>query len=156
LRILNGLSQSGSAPEWKPEQEAERYFEEAKWAMRWKLYREAQVASEASWALGRMNKETARLRISAWTADLRETLRKSDRQYFMQMRRERAPRLERPPLEPAFLVAAGRSLELFVEGSRTLLSADATPDSADLLSRAGLRWGPSDDRRGSHVRPGQR
>jgi len=124
------LNQPGAAPDWKPEEEAERYFEEAKWAMRWKLYREAQVAGEASWALGRMNKETATLRVSALTADLRETLRRSMLEHFMRRRNGVSSSYGPPPPKPTYLPAAGRSLELFLEGSRTLLRGDASPDYA--------------------------
>ncbi len=128
-RVLGGLSRSGPAPEWKPEQEAERYFEEAKWAFRWKLYREAEVAAEASWALGRMNKETAMLRVRACTVGLQDSLRRSAVEHVMRMRASPSSYGPTPP-QPTYLPTATRGLELFLEGSRTLFRGEAPPDYA--------------------------
>lgn len=54
---------------WNPAEEAEQYFDEAKWAYRWGMLREAQAASEASWALGNKRKEVAELRIRVYEAE---------------------------------------------------------------------------------------
>jgi hypothetical protein len=67
-RILATLKKPALAAEWKSEAEAAQYEAEAQWAMKWGLWREAQSASEASWALGRQTKEVAELRVRAWRA----------------------------------------------------------------------------------------
>lgn len=65
-RILAAVRRTGTAAEWNPLAEADRYFQEAKWAFRWSMFKEACVACEASWALGRQTKETADLCIRAY------------------------------------------------------------------------------------------
>ena len=62
-RILEGLKQTPTGKEWKPVDEAQKYLEEAKWAMKWWLWPEARSASEAAWALGLQTRETAELRV---------------------------------------------------------------------------------------------
>ncbi len=61
------LKVNSTVKEWNAADEAEHYFEEAKWAMRWGIYSEAQSALESAWALGRRNSETATLRIRAYS-----------------------------------------------------------------------------------------
>jgi hypothetical protein len=65
-RILAVTKAGGSLSEWHPAAEAQQYWEEAQWAAKWRMWREAQAASEASWALGRQTKEVADLRVRAW------------------------------------------------------------------------------------------
>ena len=65
-RVLAGVKAGMALPEWNPAAEAAQYLAEAQWASRWRMWREAQAASEASWALGRQTKEVAELRIKAW------------------------------------------------------------------------------------------
>ena len=65
-KILEALKRTASALKWKPEAEAQKYLEEAKWAMRWQMLPEAQTALESCWALGLRNKEVSELRIRAW------------------------------------------------------------------------------------------
>ena len=65
-RVLAGVKAGMALPEWNPAAEAAQYLTEAQWASRWRMWREAQAASEASWALGRQTKEVAELRIKAW------------------------------------------------------------------------------------------
>jgi hypothetical protein len=65
-RILSVVKAGPAAPQWNPAAEAAQYWEEAQWATKWRMWREAQAASEASWALGRQTKEVAELRIRAW------------------------------------------------------------------------------------------
>jgi TPR repeat protein len=49
-----------------PLEEAAAYYDEAKWALRWGLYTEAQQASEASWALGLRRPDLNLLRIKSY------------------------------------------------------------------------------------------
>jgi ankyrin repeat protein len=63
VQVRDHLKLKESGAPWEPAAEAARYFEEAQWAFRWKLFNEAQEAVESSWALGRQDKESAELRL---------------------------------------------------------------------------------------------
>lgn len=65
-RILAGTKTGAALREWNPREEAAQFWEEAQWAAKWRMWRETQAASEASWALGRQTKEVAELRVRAW------------------------------------------------------------------------------------------
>lgn len=69
-RVNQQLNVQSTVGEWSAAEEADQYYQEAKWAMRWELYPEAQAAAETSWALGRHNPETARLRICAYSQSI--------------------------------------------------------------------------------------
>lgn len=60
------LGKATSPARWNYAEEAAYYYEEARWAMRWKMYAEAQQAGDASWALGLRLFELIQLRISAY------------------------------------------------------------------------------------------
>jgi hypothetical protein len=64
--IIASLNLGVTGPAWSPTEEAGRFFEEAKWAYRWKLLPQARLASEASWALGNRSQEAAQLRIRCY------------------------------------------------------------------------------------------
>jgi Ca2+-binding EF-hand superfamily protein len=64
--LLEKIGKTGSAPPWDAAAEAEKFLEEARWAMRWRLYSHAQEASESAWALGNRDPETARLRVLSY------------------------------------------------------------------------------------------
>jgi hypothetical protein len=67
-KILAMLPRNGGSPEWNPQAEAERYFQESQWMFRWGMFQEAMSAGEAAWALGKQNREVAQLRIKAYQA----------------------------------------------------------------------------------------
>jgi hypothetical protein len=67
VRVDEALKANSSAPAWNAADEAEQYFKEAQWAMRWELYQEAQTAAESAWALGIRNSKLAALRIRAYS-----------------------------------------------------------------------------------------
>ena len=66
-KVDEALMVSSATPAWNAADEAEQYFKEAQWALKWELYPEAQSATESAWALGRRNPETAILRIRAYS-----------------------------------------------------------------------------------------
>ncbi|HEX5397779.1 MAG TPA: hypothetical protein VFY06_01880 [Verrucomicrobiae bacterium] len=66
-KVDEALKVNSSVTVWNAADEAEQYFKEAQWAMKWGLYSEAQAAAESAWALGRRNSETATLRIRAYS-----------------------------------------------------------------------------------------
>jgi len=48
---------------WRPEEEGVRFLEQALWARRWGLWREAAAAAESAWALGLQGPDQAALRL---------------------------------------------------------------------------------------------
>ena len=66
-QVLVKLNKSTTAPAWNSSTEAAQYLNEARWAMRWKLYEQAQWAADAAWALGSHTLETARLRVTSYS-----------------------------------------------------------------------------------------
>ena len=64
---VNGLLKVGSTvPAWNAADEAAQYFDEAKWAMRWGIYPEAQAAADSAWALGKRDMDCALVRVRAY------------------------------------------------------------------------------------------
>jgi len=68
-RLLRRVTAHNSPNTWQPEEEANRYYEEAKWALRWGMFTEAESASESAWALGRHDADTARARVLAYSGE---------------------------------------------------------------------------------------
>jgi hypothetical protein len=68
IKILVALKKGGGSAVWNPEAEANQYFVEAQWMLKWGMSQEAKAAGEAAWALGKQNRETAELRIKAYQA----------------------------------------------------------------------------------------
>jgi len=67
-RILIALKKEGSSAKWNPQAEADRYFAEAQWMLKWGMFQEAKSAGEATWALGNQHRQVAELRIKAYQA----------------------------------------------------------------------------------------
>lgn len=65
-KILEALHRQITAVEWNPAEEAQKYYEEAGWALKWGLYREAQAAAESAWALGKQDLDCALVRVRAY------------------------------------------------------------------------------------------
>lgn len=111
-RILEALNKRTIAPAWNADQEAAKYLEEAKWAHRWGMYREAQLACEAAWALGLHTRETAGLHVHVYALGIH-----SDRgsQTFL------GPRLTFPnPPNRSALASAERALEHYLVHTHNL------------------------------------
>lgn len=51
---------------WSAADEAAHYFEEAKWALKWNNYSQAQAAAAAAWALGKRDEECADIQIESY------------------------------------------------------------------------------------------
>ncbi len=66
-KVTEALKLNPSRLRWNPSDESEQFFREAAWAMRWKLFGQAQSASEAAWALGKRTPELANLRLRAYS-----------------------------------------------------------------------------------------
>ncbi len=69
-RVLTALRLAGTAGSWEPEKEAAKYYEEAKWALKWKLTDEARAAAQSAWTLGKQDMECATVRVRTYAHDL--------------------------------------------------------------------------------------
>lgn len=67
-KVNAALKVNSMVKEWNAADEAAQYCDEAKWAMRWSAYPEAQAAAESAWALGKHDMETATVRVRAYMA----------------------------------------------------------------------------------------
>lgn len=58
-KITELLRVNSTLREWNPADEAQQYFEEAKWALKWGVLAEAQSAADSAWALGKRDVDCA-------------------------------------------------------------------------------------------------
>jgi Ca2+-binding EF-hand superfamily protein len=72
LKIDEALKITSSAPAWSGAEEARQYLDEARWALKWKIYSEAQSAAESAWALGKMDLECALVRVNSYVQEIPE------------------------------------------------------------------------------------
>jgi len=59
----------GAASNWDPKKEAQEHADEAAWALRWRMYPEAQAAADSAWALGLQTPVVAATRALAYGRD---------------------------------------------------------------------------------------
>ncbi|MEW6303291.1 MAG: hypothetical protein AB1705_07465 [Verrucomicrobiota bacterium] len=109
------LSPQAGQTAWEPQAEATRYLEEAKWALRWKVYGAAQTAGEAAWALGKRDAETALIRMQSYAEATVTSPTPSWRTYSNKPGVTYAG-----PLVTRSLDHAARALDLFLENTRQL------------------------------------
>jgi len=115
-KVTELLKVNSSVPEWKTTDEAAQYFDEARWALRWGSYAEAQTAAESAWALGRRDADSAMLRVRAYmvSPDAGKTV------IFY-------PPKERPDAQN--IVSALRALAIYNESGRNLPPDEPKVDS---------------------------
>ena len=65
-KVTELLKVNATANEWSATDEAQQYFDEAKWALRWGVYSEAEAAADSAWALGKRDLESAMVRIRSY------------------------------------------------------------------------------------------
>ncbi len=66
VKVTELLNVSSTVPEWSAANEAAQYFDEAKWALRWGLNSEAEMAADSAWALGKHDMDCAIVRVKAY------------------------------------------------------------------------------------------
>jgi Ca2+-binding EF-hand superfamily protein len=69
-KVTELLKVNSTVPEWSSAKEATQYFEDAKWALRWGIFSEAQAAADSAWALGKHDVDCAIVRIRAYETPL--------------------------------------------------------------------------------------
>jgi hypothetical protein len=70
IKVIESLKISSVTKEWNATDEAAQYFEEAKWALRWGVYSEAETAADSAWALGKMDLDCALVRVQAYISEV--------------------------------------------------------------------------------------
>lgn len=155
-RVLEVLLRPAEPVVWKPDAEATRFLDEARWAFKWSLWPEARAASDTAWALGRHDLDTALVRVRALLPELIQNrtmyaeesvsaeLRDSDaalRRVFALdpgalprvLTNDRQLRIEywplTPPPTPIQIQQATRALGLYNEFSATLPGSEPKPAS---------------------------
>lgn len=67
--ITDALKIKSGVEPWNASDEAGQFFNEARWALRWGAYPEAQSAAESAWALGKTDLDSASLRLQSYLAE---------------------------------------------------------------------------------------
>jgi len=67
-QVMDAVRKPSSAVDWRPQEEAQQFFEEAQWALQWQLFDQARSASESAWALGDHSDALVSLRIRSYGA----------------------------------------------------------------------------------------
>ena len=70
IKIVTALKASPTVKEWNASDEAAKYFDEALWASRWGVFKEAEAAADSAWALGKQDLAGAMVRIKAYLAEV--------------------------------------------------------------------------------------
>jgi len=73
-KVNEALKVNPTVPEWNAADEAAQYFDEAKWALKWGVYSEAQAAADSAWALGKRDLDCAIVRIRAYETPLHSSV----------------------------------------------------------------------------------
>jgi len=69
-KVAELLKVHSTVEEWNATAEAQQYFDEAQWAMKWGVYAEAQAAADSAWALGKHDQDCAMVRIKSYESTL--------------------------------------------------------------------------------------
>lgn len=72
-KVIAALQINPTAKEWSSSDEAAQFFQEAQWASRWGVFKEAQAAAESAWALGKRDLACALVRGTAYLRELQAT-----------------------------------------------------------------------------------
>jgi hypothetical protein len=65
-KVSEVILKSSNWSPWNAKAEADKYYEEANWAVRWQLQEKAEQAIDAAWALGRRDGSTASRRVDIY------------------------------------------------------------------------------------------
>lgn len=115
-KVLASLNKSATQEAWRPEAEAERFYQEAVWAWGWCLWQTSAEAADTSWCLGRRTHIVAAYRVLSRAAIGFSQRGPLDFEGV-------GPYGFRPPPSPAALPLLERALEIYREASRELPKA---------------------------------
>ena len=122
-KVLEALKQKSTASDWKPEDEAKQYLDEAKWALKWGMLNEAQAASDTTWALGLKTRDSAETRVRIYMAESIPNLGEWTIDEDFRTLTER-------PFDPVTAIWAIRASSFYNEYSRLISNQDSNPDKS--------------------------
>ena len=65
-KVAELLKVNSTVKEWNAADEAAQYFDEAKWALKWGVYSEAEAGADSAWALGKQDLDCALVRVKSY------------------------------------------------------------------------------------------
>jgi len=136
-KVSELLKVNSIGQEWNAANEAAQYFDEAKWALRWGVMREAQASAETSWALGKRDFECGQIRVQVYLDTLPEVL-PANQEKFKHTPGYHCVHINDLP-DPGDCDIAIRSLENYAEFSRASSAGELR-----FFSRPKTEWRQSD------------
>ena len=70
VKVDDVLKINSAVKEWNAADEARQYFDEAKWALKWGVFSEAQAAADSAWALGKNDLDCAIIRVNSYMLEI--------------------------------------------------------------------------------------
>lgn len=136
LKLTSLLQVKSTVPEWKPLEEALSFYEESKWALRWRSFPEAQSAADAAWALGKTDFDCALARLEAYRCELAASVASQQKgSYFLGPGHDNAGRaVNPPPGENAVQAALARLKTEHPIGFAYALARDPAEGSTEISS----------------------
>ena len=139
------LKVNSTVEEWNAPDEAAQYFDEAKWALRWGIYPEAQAAADSAWALGKKDLACDLVRIRAYISQVPEVVApnlyyyQNQDDYRNQKMDPHYVHINEPP-DPKYCDIASYALNCYYEFSR--VSPDGEPRVLwkETAQARGLGW----------------
>jgi hypothetical protein len=117
-RVSELLQVNSTLTDWKAADEAAQYLTEARWALRWGAYAEAQAAAESAWALGHKDLGTALVRVQVYVNEIPELAMPGFSSYSRFGKKDaRYVPIDEPP-NPRYPAVALRALQYYEEFCR--------------------------------------
>jgi Curli production assembly/transport component CsgG len=69
-KVAAFLKVKATIKEWSATDEANQFFNEAKWALRWGVFSDAEASADSAWALGKIDSDCALVRIKAYESEV--------------------------------------------------------------------------------------
>jgi curli biogenesis system outer membrane secretion channel CsgG len=128
-KIRESLRLSGTAAPWNPADEAQKYYEEAQWALKWGLYEQAQSASDSAWALGKQDMDCALARLTAYIRPIPAIDPQWETSHIVNLAHPLPAIMETNRPDPLEIDQVLHVLQLYEQFGRTLSTNDPQQDS---------------------------
>ena len=69
-KVTELLKVNSAIKEWNAVDEAQQYYEETRWALRWGVFSEAEAAADSAWALGKRDLDCALVRVKSYVSEV--------------------------------------------------------------------------------------
>ena len=117
-KVIELLKINSTVKEWNAADESAQFLEEAKWALRWGVYVEAQAAAESAWALGKRDLDCALMRVNSYVSEIPQMAAPNVRHYRGGKKDTRYANINEPP-DPRRCDLALYALKCYYEFSRS-------------------------------------